>query len=135
MCTAATVNAVLITSSTFSAITGQTAPVEFSTLETRVVTRLSSLLARDLTEFTTETVPTDLTEAIAWGVATLNASTAPIVPTGVVGFNIAGEYQVQLAPGICIGADGVSLPASYSHCVDLGGRCVTLALRHRRVAL
>ena len=132
----------LLTSSRFTDITGQTAPSSFSTLEARVVARLASLLGRPLVAdeengdgFTSETLPNDLAEAIAWGVATLNTPQTLPVPHGVSSFGVAGEYNVAVVTGQTFTADGVPLSSRYAFCADLGGRCVTLALRYRRVAL
>jgi len=133
---------VLVDSSSFTALTGLAAPSNFATVEARVVKRLSSLLARDLvwseentTGYTNTSVPSDLAEAICWGVATLSAPQTSIAPAGVAGYNVAGEYSVQFEQGRIVAADGVAISSSHSHCADLGGRCVTLALRHRRISL
>ncbi len=125
----------LISSSSFTALTGQAAPVSFSTLEARVVARLGALLSRDLSEYNSETVPADLAEAIAWGVATLANPQAPAVPAGVSSVNIGGDYSTVMAFGFTTSADGTPLSLKFSVFADLGGRCVALALRHRRVAL
>ena len=139
----------LLTTTRFTNITGQAAPASFDDLEARVVRRLESLLARTIVldetlvegddgfgeGWTAETLPNDLAEAIAWGVSTLNAPQALPVPHGVSGFGIAGEYNVAVTNGQTFTADGVPLSARYAFCADLGGRCVTLALRFRRVAL
>lgn len=132
----------LLTSSRFTQITGVAAPASFSTLESRVVGRLEVLLGRTLVfdvetgeGFTDETVPPGLAEAIAWGVHTLNAPQSAPLPQGVSSVNIAGEYSTVMAYGMTSSADGTALPIRYAFAADLGGRCVTLALRFRRVAL
>jgi hypothetical protein len=139
----------LLTTNRYTDITGQSAPASFASLESRVVRRLESLLGRilildeNLEEgdagygegFTEETLPNDLAEAIAWGVATLNDPQPLTVPHAVASFGIAGEYNVAVTNGQCFTADGVPLSSRYAFCADLGGRCVTLALRYRRVAL
>jgi hypothetical protein len=89
--------------------------------------------------YTPETLPEGLAQAIAWGVSTLSAAQASngvavgTVPPGVSSLNIAGEYSVTFAPGHTAGADGYPLPDRWTHLADLGGRCVTNALRYRRV--
>lgn len=139
----------LLTTTRYTDITGQAAPASFAALEGRVVRRLESLLGRSLVldetleegdegygdGWTSSTLPNDLAEAIAWGVATLNAPATLPVPHGVSSFGIAGEYNVAVAAGQTFTADGVPLSSRYAFCADLGGRCVTLALRYRRVAL
>lgn len=139
----------LLTTTRYTDITGQSAPASFAAFESRVVRRLEALLARTLVldesleegeegfgeGWTSLTLPKDLAEAIAWGVATLNAPQTLPVPHGVTSFGIAGEYNVAVASGQTFTADGVPLSSRYAFCADLGGRCVMLALRYRRVAL
>lgn len=139
----------LLTTTRYTDITGQAAPAAFAAFESRVVRRLEALLARTMVHdeslnegdegfgegWTSLTLPKDLAEAIAWGVATLNAPQTLPVPHGVSSFGIAGEYNVAVASGQTFTADGVPLSSRYAFCADLGGRCVMLALRYRRVAL
>jgi hypothetical protein len=130
------VTAVLVPTASFSAITGKAAPVEYEALETRVVDRLSALLGRDLSaEFDADTVPTTLAHAVAFGVETVAAPKAPQLPAGYQSMSVAGEYSVAVMSGMVQTSDGVPLPAHLSHVADLGGRCVSFALKHRRVAL
>lgn len=173
----------LITTTTYTSITGATAPGNFETIQTRVVARLGLLLGRHIesaqrTEtitahqdgfaypkatpitacvgytfdqhaihtgvgrydvtytggWTTSTLPADLAEAIAWGIHTLATGGAGAALTpGITSLNIAGEYQVSVAAGKVLGADGQPLPERYAFASDLGGRCVSAALRYRRV--
>lgn len=89
--------------------------------------------------YTAETLPEGLAQAIAWGVHTLAAAQAgngtggATVPPGVSSLSIAGEYSVAFTAGHTAGADGYPLPDRWTHLADLGGRCVTNALRFRRV--
>jgi len=139
----------LLTTTRYTDITGQAAPASFAALEARVVRRLEALLARTLVldatleegdegygeGWTSSTLPRDLAEALAWGIATLNAPQTPAAPNGVLSYGITGDYYVSVSAGQALTADGVPLPSRYAFCADLGGRCVTLALRYRRVAL
>jgi hypothetical protein len=132
----------LLTSSRFTLITGAAAPESFADLEARVVARLEVLLGRTLVldegtaeGYTDETVPAGLAEAIAWGVLTLHDPQLSALPQGVSSVNVAGEYSTVMAYGMTTSADGTALPIRYAFASDLGGRCVTLALRYRRVAL
>lgn len=89
--------------------------------------------------YTADTLPEGLAQAIAWGVNTLAAAQAgngagsATVPPGVSSLSIAGEYAVTFTAGHTAGADGFPLPDRWTHLADLGGRCVTNALRFRRV--
>jgi hypothetical protein len=139
----------LLTSTRYEELIGVEAPGDFAEIEARVVRRLEGLLARTLVldeelvegdagygeGYTSSMVPAGLAEAIAWGVRTLSAPMAPAVPAGVSSVNIAGEYATVMAFGYTTSSDGTALPVKYSAFADLGGRCVTLALRYRRVAL
>lgn len=140
----------LLTQARYLLITGDTAPGSFVTLEGRVVERLSVLLSRVLVldaaivdeedplfgvGYTQATLPSGLAEAIAYGVKTINAPQPSNIPAGVSGFSIDGAYSVQVASGQILTADGTPLSSRYAFAADLGGRCVTLALRYRSVAL
>lgn len=175
----------LITTTTYTAITGATAPGNFEALQTRVISRLSLLLGRHLTSasrtetitahadgyaypkatpitacngytfdthaistgagryevtytggWTTTTCPADLAEAVAWGIHTLaTGGTGAAVSPGLTSLNIAGEYQVAVAAGKVIGRDGHPMPERFAFAADLGGRCISGALRYRRVLL
>lgn len=89
--------------------------------------------------YTAATLPEGLAQAIAWGVHTLSAAQAgstvggSTMPPGVSSLSIANEYSVSLAKGHTAGADGYPLPERWTHLSDLGGRCVSNALRYRRV--
>lgn len=89
--------------------------------------------------YTASTLPEGLAQAIAWGVSTLSAAQAgngvggATVPPGVSSLSIANEYSVSFTDGYTAGADGYPLPDRWTHLADLGGRCVTNALRYRRV--
>lgn len=89
--------------------------------------------------YTEETLPAPLAAALAWGIHTLansNGGTgASPIPPGISSLNIAGEYSVTFAGGHTPGADGFPLPERWVHMADLGGRCVTGALRYRRIPL
>lgn len=140
----------LLTQNRYQTITGLNAPGSYATLETRVVDRLSVLLSRVLVldesiddpddplygvGYTDETLPGGLAEAIAWGITTLNAPQSSPVPAGVSSFSIDGAYSVSVASGQVLSADGTPVPQRYAFARDLGGRCVTLALKYRSVAL
>ena len=82
--------------------------------------------------------PVDLAQAIAFGIETLTATaagdSAPVIPSGVTSINIAGEWSISKDKDTVIGADGLPLPSSLASLADLGGRCVSLAARYRRIA-
>lgn len=140
----------LLTQARYLLITTENAPNNYATIEARVVARLEVLTSRvlvldeaidDETDplfgvgYTSATLPNGLAEAIAYGIRTLNAPQTSNIPAGVSGFSIDGAYNVQVAAGHIITADGSPLSSRYAFAADLGGRCVTLALRFRSVAL
>lgn len=123
-----------ITAEQYELTTGQAAPANFEAVEGRVVARLSELLNTDLGDL--DPLPITLQDAIAWGVHTLTTpSTASLLAPGVTSLDIAGEYKVTVADGTVFGADGQTLPARWAFASDLGGRCLSLALRHRHIPL
>jgi hypothetical protein len=84
--------------------------------------------------FTADTIPYDLAEAIAWGIHTLaSGGSTPALAAGLSSVSIAGEYTATVAAGTTIGRDGHPLPERLGFAADLGGRCVSAALRYRRV--
>ncbi len=140
----------LLTQARYFLITTENAPNNYATIEARVVARLEVLTSRvlvlnpaivDETDplfgvgYTSATLPNALAEAIAYGIKTLTAPQTSNIPAGVSGFSIDGAYNVQVAAGQIISADGSPLSSRYAFAADLGGRCVTLALRFRSVAL
>ncbi len=131
----------MITPELYTQVTGQEPPADFATLEARVVLRLEPALGRSLafTETDDDGVvippPVGLTHAVAHGVAALSAPAVTSVPAGVATLAVAGEYSVTMATGHVQTADGGTLPERLAYLADLGARCVTEALKHRRVAL
>jgi hypothetical protein len=122
---------VTLTAQLYTAITGADAPADLDALVARVVLRLEALLRRDIDA----DAPADLIQAVAFGVLALSAPAERALPAGVSSLDVAGEYRVAVATGQVTTADDTALPESLAYLADLGGRCVTLALRHRRVAL
>jgi hypothetical protein len=122
---------VTLTPELYTAITGADAPADLDALTARVVLRLEALLRRDIDA----DAPADLIQAVAFGVLAFSAPTERALPAGVSSLDVAGEYRVAVATGQVATADDTPLPEQLAYLADLGGRCVTLALRHRRVAL
>lgn len=145
----------------YEAITGMAADDGFDDVVARVVLRMNGLTGRDLvTEYTVEEptldvngdpvldvngdpvlgpvlrAPYELQEACAWGVHTLTSPTAaPPVPHGATSLSIAGEYTVAMMQGSVLGHDGFLIPQRFAYASDLGGRCVSMTLRYRRITI
>lgn len=115
----------------YETVTGDSTPEGFEDREARVVERLSEMLNRAIAD--EETLPLGLQDAIAWGVhASVNPAQAPI-GNGLTSMDVAGEYRVAVADGTSFGVDGQPMPSRWAFASDLGGRCVTMALRYRRI--
>ena len=139
----------LLTQARYLLITGENAPNNHATVEARVVSRLEVLCSRVLIldatleegdegfeeGFTSDTLPASLAEAIAYGIKTVLSPQTSNIPSGVSSFGIDGAYNVAVASGQIITADLIPISSRYAFAADLGGRCVTLALRHRWLAL
>lgn len=122
----------MLSESTYTAITGATPPVYFEDVEARVVARLSALLNRDLADEFADGAPADLEDAIAWAINTVSGGSSAPVPQGTTSLSIGGEYSVTVATGAVLAHDGYLIPARYAYASDLGGRCLSTALRYRR---
>lgn len=122
----------MLTEARYTEITGTPAPEGFAVLVSRVASRLEMLLQKPVDE---GALAAGLDEAVAFGVQTLSAPSDAAVPAGVSSMSVGGEYSVSVSAGHVIASDGALLPERFAYLSELGGRCVTVALRHRRVAL
>lgn len=122
----------MLTEARYTEITGAPAPDGFTALTSRVVGRLEVLLQKPVDE---AALDAGLDEAVAFGVQTLSAPSDVPVPAGVASMAVGGEYSVSVSAGHVVASDGALLPERFAYLSELGGRCVTVALRHRRVAL
>ena len=79
--------------------------------------------------------PSDLAEAVAWGIHTKSAGDQQLsLPHGVHSLDVANEYSISREGSTLLGADNFPCPPRLFAHSDLGGRCLTLASRYRRLA-
>ena len=79
-------------------------------------------------------LPLALAKAIAWGINTKATPAAELaVPRGIQSMNVGGVISATIVPGTVLGADNWPVPRKLKAAQDLGGQCLTLAAKYRRL--